>query len=162
MKKIFTLTALLFAAFTAAHAQSTSAASQNVTLNLQNAINISVTSATGTSFTFNDVDKYQNGLVNLNATTVQIKSNRPWTATVKTASTNFSGPANAPLMPSTVLGIRQSGTSTGFGALSTTALTYGSGERGVSSYSLDYSANPGFAYDAGTYTISVVFTATQQ
>lgn len=162
MKKIITLATVFFAGFAAAHAQSTSSTSQTVTLNLQNAINISITSATGTSFTFDDVNKYQNGLVNTNATTVQIKSNRAWTATVKTASASFSGPANAPVMPSTVLGIRQSGTGTGFGALSTTALTYGSGERGVSSFSLDYNANPGFAYDAGTYTISVVYTATQQ
>ncbi len=162
MKKILTLTVILLAGFTAANAQSTSAASQTVTLTLANAINISITSATGTNFTFDDVNKYQNGLTNLNATTVQIKSNRPWTATVKTASASFSGPANAPAMPSTVLGVRQSGTGSAYGYLSTNALTYGTGERGVSSFSLDYTANPGFAYDAGTYTISVVYTATQQ
>ncbi len=161
MKKIL-LAAIIACSGMAAHAQASSSVSQTVTLNLVNAINISITSATGTSFTFDDVNKYQNGLVNNNATTVQIKSNRPWTATVKTATASFSGPAGSPAMPSTVLGIRQTGTNYGFAALSTNALNYGTSERGVSSYSLDYSATPGFAYDAGTYTISVVFTATQQ
>ena len=161
MKKIILSAAIAFSAFIA-HAQSASTASQTVSLNLANAINISITSATGTNFVFDDVNKYQNGLTNLNAATVQIKSNRPWIATVKTATANFSGPANAPVMPASVLGIRQSGTNSAFGYLSTTGFTYGTGDRGISAYSVDYNAAPGFGYDAGTYSISVVFTATQQ
>lgn len=159
MKKLILSAAIILSAFIAS-AQSSSV-SQTVTLNLINAINVSITSATGTNFTFDDVNKYQNGLTNLNATTVQVKSNRPYIATVKTATANFSGPANAPVMPASVLGIRESGTNTGFGYLSTTGFTYGAGDRGVNSYSVDYNAVPGFEYNAGTYTISVVFTATQ-
>ncbi|MBE7173524.1 MAG: hypothetical protein INR73_23330 [Williamsia sp.] len=161
MKKLFLSAVIGLSAFVA-HAQTSSSVSQTVTLTLVNAINISITSATGTNFTFDDVSKYQNGLTNLNAATVQIKSNRPWIATVKTATANFAGPANSPAMPASVLGIRQSGTNSAFGYLSTTGFTYGTGDRGTSSYSVDYNAVPGFNYDAGTYTISVVFTATQQ
>ena len=161
MKKIFLSATIVLSVFVA-HAQSSSSVSQTVTLNLVNVINVSITSSTGTSFVFDDVNKYQNGLTNLNAATVQVKSNRPWIATVKTATANFSGPANAPVMPASVLGIRESGTNTGFGYLSTAGFTYGTGDRGVNSYSVDYNAVPGFGYDAGTYTISVVFTATQQ
>ena len=161
MKRIVLLIMVAFCSV-AVHAQATSSTSQTVTLLLKDAISISISSATGTSFQFDDVNKYQNGLTNLNASTVLIKSNRPWNATIKSATATFAGPAGSPAMPSTVLGIRQSGTNTGFGQLSTTPLTYGAGDRGVYSYSVDYNANPGFAYDAGTYTISVVFTVTQQ
>ena len=162
MKKIITLTVILFAAFTAANAQSTSSASQTVTLTLQNAINISVSSATGTSFTFSDVNEYQNGLTNSNASTFQVKSNRPWAVTVKAAAATFTGPAApATQMPSTVLGVRLNGGSS-FSSLSTTAASLTSGSRGASSFSVDYNANPSFSYDAGTYSLSVVYTATQQ
>lgn len=160
MKKIILSAAIAFSAIFV-HAQSSSSVSQTVTLNLVNAINVSVTSATGGNFVFDDVDKYQNGLTNLNAATVQIKSNRPWLGSVKTATANFSGPANAPVMPASVLGIRQSGTNSAFGYLSTAGFIYGTGDRGVNSYNVDYNAVPGFGYDAGTYSISVVFTATQ-
>ena len=162
MKKIITLATILFAGFTAANAQSTSTASQTVTLNLQNAINISISSATGTNFSFSDVAEYQNGLTNANASTLQVKSNRPWAVTVKAAAANFSGPAlPATQMPSNVLGVKLNGGST-FSALSTAATALTSGSRGSSSFSIDYNANPGFNYDAGTYSLSVVYTATQQ
>ena len=162
MKKILTLTVVLFAAFTAANAQSTSTASQTVSLTLQNAINISISSATGTSFTFDDVSEYQNGMTNTNASTFLVKSNRPWAVTVKSAAATFTGPASpATQMPSSVLGVRMNGGST-FSALSTTAASLTTGARGSSSFNVDYNANPGFAYDAGSYTLSVVYTATQQ
>ena len=162
MKKIITLATILFAGFTAAHAQTTSTASQTVTLNLQNAIDISITSATGTAFTFDDVAKYGTGLTNPNASSFQVKSNRPWAVTVKAAAANFSGPAlPATQMPASVLGVKLNGGST-FGALSTTAAALTSGARGSSSFSIDYNANPGYNYDAGTYSLSVIYTATQQ
>ena len=162
MKKILTLAVVFFAAFSAANAQSTSTASQTVTLNLQNAINISISSATGTSFLFDEVTEYQNGLTNTNASTLQVKSNRPWAVTVKAAAATFSGPVlPATQMPSTVLGVRLNGGST-FSSLSTTTASLTSGTRGSSQFSIDYNANPGFSYDAGTYNLSVVYTATQQ
>ena len=190
MKKIITLTTILFAGFTAANAQAvatssqtastsvqstsadaqtvavdaqaTSSASQNVSLTLQNAINISITSATGTNFTFDDVTKYQSGLTNTSASAFLVKSNRPWAVTVKAAAATFSGPAApATQMPSSVLGVRLNGGSA-FGSLSTTAAALTSGTRGSSTFSIDYNANPGYSYDAGTYNLSVVYTATQQ
>ncbi|MBE7172875.1 MAG: hypothetical protein INR73_20025, partial [Williamsia sp.] len=66
MKKILTLVVVLFAAFTAANAQSTATASQTVSLTLQNAIDITISSATGTNFLFDDVAKYGSGLTNTN------------------------------------------------------------------------------------------------
>ncbi len=162
MKKILVLAVILLAGFTAVNAQSASTASQTLTLTLQNAINISITSATGTSFLFDDVSEYQNGQSNANASTFLVKSNRPWAVTVKAASALFSGPAApAAQMPASVLGVKLNGGSS-FTALSTTGASLTTGARGSSSFNIDYNANPGFAYDAGTYTMSVVYTATQQ
>lgn len=162
MKKITLIAAALIAGITATKAQSTANASQTVTLNLSNSIDIAFTAATGTSFTFANTSDYQNGLSNVNASTLQVKSNRPWAVTVGSASANFSGPASpSPAMPASVLGVRLNGGSS-YGALSTTAASLTSGARGTSSFSVDYNANPGFSYDAGTYTLSVVYTATQQ
>ncbi|MBE7172636.1 MAG: hypothetical protein INR73_18800, partial [Williamsia sp.] len=114
------------------------------------------------NFLFDDVAKYGSGLTNTNASTLQVKSNRPWAVTVKAAAATFSGPAApATQMPSTVLGVRLNGGSS-FSSLSTTTASLTSGARGTSSFNIDYNANPGYSYDAGTYSLSVVYTATQQ
>ncbi|HEX6427287.1 MAG TPA: hypothetical protein VF008_06355 [Niastella sp.] len=162
MKKVTLIAAAIFAGITVTKAQSSATASQTVTLTLQNSIDIAFTAATGTNFTFANVTDYQNGLSNLNASSLQVKSNRPWAVTVGSASANFNGPAApSPAMPSSVLGVRLNGGSS-YEALSTSEQSLTSGARGMSSFSVDYNANPGFSYDAGTYTLSVVYTATQQ
>lgn len=162
MKKAILLNAILVLAFVATQAQSSANASQTVTLTLQNSIDISFTAATGTQFTFANTSDYQSGLTNNNAATLSVKSNRPWAVTVASATANFNGPAApSPAMPASVLGVRLNGGSS-FNALSTTAASLTSGARGTSSFNVDYNANPGFSYDAGTYTVSVVYTATQQ
>lgn len=120
------------------------------------------TAAAGTTLTFDAADDYANGIANTTASTFQVKSNRPWAVTVKAAAANFTGPATpSPAMPSAVLGVRLS-TATAYSALSTTAVALTSGLRGDNNFSVDYKATPGFVYDAGTYTLSVVYTATQQ
>lgn len=162
MKKITLIAVALLASIITVHAQSSATASQVVTLTLKNSIDIEITAATGTDFTFSATSDYQNGLTNTNASSLRVKSNRPWAVTVASATANFSGPAApSPAMPSTVLGVRLNGGSS-FTALSTTEKSLTSGARGIENFSIDYNANPGFAYDAGTYTISVVYTATQQ
>jgi len=158
MKKIILSAVILLAGFSAINAQTVS---QNVNLTLTNALTISITAATGTAFTFDDVNKYQSGLTNNTASSFEVKSNRPWNVTVKAATANFSGPvAPATQMPSTVLGVRLTTGST-FSALTTAAAALHSGARGSNSFSIDYNATPGFNYDAGTYSLSVVYTATQ-
>jgi hypothetical protein len=161
MKQIL-LFAAMIVAFSYTNAQTTGTSNQTVSLTLKNAISLNITSATGTTLTFDVSDDYLNGIANANASTFQVKSNRPWAITVKAAAANFSGPA-APsaTMPSSVLGVRLNGGST-YTSLSTTAASFTSGARGDNSFSVDYKATPGFAYDAGTYTLSVVYTATQQ
>jgi hypothetical protein len=162
MKKIFIYCAIFFTGYGAAHAQTTTTASQTITLTLQNVIDISITASTGVTFNFDNISEYQNGMTNSNASTFSVKSNRSWNVTVKTASANFTGPASpAPVMPSSKLGVRVNGISA-FAYLTTSVAALTSGVRGINTFNIDYNAIPGFDYDAGTYTISVVYTATQQ
>lgn len=163
MKKII-LSTLAIAAFAYSQAQTTTAsASQTVTLNLQNQITIGVVNgtATGTAFTFANTANYASGLTNTAASQFQVQSNRPWAVTVASSTASFSSSA-ATVMPSSVLGVRLNGQTTAFTPMSTTAAAFTNGSRGSSNFTVDYNANPGFAYDAGTYTLSVVYTATQQ
>lgn len=163
MKNLLLTIAILFTGLISVNAQTTTATlSQTVTLILKNCITIDIASATGTNFSFDNTDNYANGEINTNAATFQVKSNRPWAVTVNTTTANFNGPA-APTatMPSSILGVRVNGGSD-FSSLSTTATSLTSGGRGVGSFSVDYKAAPGFVYDAGSYTINVVYTATQQ
>jgi hypothetical protein len=160
MKKILLSIAALFIGMISLNAQTTTATvSQTVTLILKNCISINLTSATGTSFSFDNTDNYLNGETNATASTFEVKSNRPWAVTVKTTTANFSGPSAA--MPASVLGVRLNGAAS-FAPLSTAATALTSGGRGIASFAVDYKATPGFTYDAGTYTISIVYTATQQ
>lgn len=161
MKQIV-LFAAMIVAFSFANAQTSGTSNQTVSLTLKNAISLNITSATGTTLTFDVSDDYLNGIANSNASTFQVKSNRPWAVTVKAAAANFSGPAGpSATMPASVLGVRLNGGST-YTPLSTNAASFTSGARGDNNFSVDYKATPGFAYDAGTYTLSVVYTATQQ
>lgn len=164
MKKII-LSLLTIAAFTYSQAQTTTAsAAQTVTLNLQNQIDIAVVpgSATGTSFTFAATSDYASGLTNSNASSFQVRSNKAWAVSVASAAASFNGPTGN-TMPSTALGVKlNGGSASSFTQLGTTAQAFTSGARGTNTFSVDYNANPGFAYDAGTYTLSVVYTATQQ
>ena len=160
MKQLFVLSSILFSSYFV-NAQATGSSSQTVNLTLKNAISLTITAATGTTFTFDGSDDYLNGMSNTTASTFQVKSNRPWAVTVKAAAASFSGPAApAATMPASVLGVRLTGGST-FTTLSTTAAALTTGSRGDASFSVDYKASPGFLYDAGTYTLSVVYTATQ-
>lgn len=161
MKKVIIAIASFVVFTSATNAQTTTAnTTQTVTLNLQNQIDLSINSATGTSFTFASTGDYASGLTNTGASVFQVRSNRPWAVTVKAAAATFSGPTgNA--MPADKLGIRLTGGTT-FTQLATTNASLTTGARGTQSFTVDYRANPGFDYDAGTYTLGVVYTATQQ
>lgn len=161
MKKFILSIAIVFTAIFANAQTSTATATQTVTLILKNCISINLTSATGNNFSFDNTDNYAAGITNDNASTFEVKSNRPWAVTVATATANFNGPVASPVMPSTTLGVRLNGGSN-FASLTTTAAPVSNGGRGIASFNVDYKATPGYTYDAGTYTISVVYTATQQ
>ena len=183
MKKIVIIAAAFLGFASAANAQSTSAtATQQVNLNLTNAIAITFTgsgTSTGTavSLPFTTVSDYSTGVTSA-AQQLKVQSNKNFTVTVNTNAANFSYTGSttpAPSMPvNGVLGIEVTANSTGgtiatpfsssaYSTLTSTAqnlisnATYG----GNQTFSVQYQATPGFAYPAGTYTTSVVYTATQ-
>ena len=181
MKKIIIAT-VFSAASVVANAQTaaSSTATQQVNLSLTNAIAITFTgsgTATGAAVTlpFTTVSDYTNGVTSA-AQALKVQSNKNFSITVNTNSATFSYTGStfpAPSMPVSALNVKVTANGTGgtiagtFGSaytdLSATAQnlitngTYG----GNQTFSVQYQATPGFAYPAGTYTTSVVYTATQ-
>lgn len=158
-------------------------ASQSVRLSLSNAIEITFTgnnSATGADVTmpFTTVNNYANG-VESGAQELKIRSNKNFNVQVKASNDKFTyngSTTPAPQIPvSGVLGVKVTANGTGgsiatpFSAGSYATITntnqnlIADGARGGNqTFSVQYKATPGFAYPAGTYSVNVVYTATQQ
>jgi hypothetical protein len=183
MKKVFAIAALISASFATNAQNASSSATQTVNLNLSNAIEITFTgnnSATGAAvnLAFNTVNDYANGVTS-SEQGLKVRSNKNFTVAVKTNAANFTYTGTtspAPVMPiAGVLGVMVSANGTGgtiatpysattYADLSSTAknlITNGS-KGGNQTFAVKYEATPGFAYPAGTYTVDVVYTATQQ
>jgi hypothetical protein len=186
MKRII-LAAAAIIGFTAAHAQTvnsnnaSASAQQTVQLQLSNALEITFTgnsSATGATVTlpFTSTNDYANG-VESTTQQLRVRSNKNFNVTVKTNAATFTvnngTTTTASTMPASVLDVKVTANGTGgaiagnfanYTDLSNTAAnlitngTYG----GNQTFSVQYKAQPGFAYPAGTYAIDVVYTATQQ
>lgn len=181
MKKIIAIIITLFiSAYTAGAQTATSvAASQQVNMNLTDAIAITFVNsgtATGNAVTmsFKTVRNYSSGI---SSATQQFKvqSNKNFIISVNTNAANFSYIGTempAPVMPVNTLTMKVTANATGgsivspfnnFGSMSSSSQdvinngSYG----GNQTFSVKYKATPGFSYPAGTYTTTVVFTATQ-
>ena len=186
MKKLIAIAAFATLGFTANaqnQANQSSSASQNVNLVLSNAIEITFTgngSATGAdvNIPFTTVNDYANG-VESDAQELKVRSNKNFSVAVKANATNFSYTGNtspAPTMPvSGVLGIKVTANGTGgsianpfsnsaYATLSSSDqdLITTADRGGNQTFSVKYKATPGFAYPAGTYSVDVVYTATQE
>jgi hypothetical protein len=180
MKKVIAITSIVLAGFAAKAQNASSTATQTVNLNLSNAIELTfVGSGTATgaavNLAFTTVNDYANGVTSA-AQQLKVRSNKAFGVTVKSNNANFtySGSTTpAPVMPvNGILAAKVSANTTGgtiagtfssYTDLTTTAAnmisngTYG----GNQLFSVMYEATPGFAYPAGTYTVDVVYTATQ-
>lgn len=186
MKRIIAIAALATLGFSAnaqTQTNQSSSASQSVQLTMSNAIEITFTgssSATGAdvSIPFTTVNDYANG-VESGAQELKVRSNKNFSVAVKASSDKFSYAGTtspAPSMPvSGVLGVLVSSNNTGgtiatpFSATGYSTLTkdnqnlISAGSRGGNqTFAVKYKATPGFAYPAGTYSVDVVYTATQQ
>ena len=181
MKKVIAIIALAVTGF-AAKAQVASTATQTVNLNLSNAIELTFTGSTtatgaAVNLAFNTVNDYANGVSSSNQE-LKVRSNKKFGVTVKTNNANFSYTGTttpAPVMPvSGVLDLRVPANGTGgtiaspfsataYADLSATAqnLLSNCNNGGNQTFSVMYNATPGFTYPAGTYTVDVVYTATQ-
>ncbi len=182
MRKIL-LTAALLASATVMHAQSGSnSASQTVTMTTGNSIELKFTassSATGNTVTmpFSSVTDYTNGVISADQQ-ISVMSNKNFNVSVKSSSTNFTYAGSAtptPTMPvSGVLGLMVSANSTGgsiaspFSSSSYSTITSANqnfitnGTLGSAQlFSVKYKGTPGFNYPGGSYTVDIVYTATQ-
>ena len=184
MKKIIIVAAAFLGLAYSSNAQNASAtASQSVSLDLTNAIAITFTGSgtnTGGAVTlpFSTVSDYANGVTST-AQQLKVQSNLAFDVAVKANATNFTYSGSyttGTTMPvSGVLKLMVTANSTGgsiaspFSGTAYSTLTatdqnlitngtYGSNQL----FSIQYKAEPGFTYPAGTYTTSVVYTATQQ
>lgn len=183
MKKIIVFSAILISIATFANAQNnaSSTAQQTVQLQLSNALEITFTgnnSATGSTVTmpFTSANDYANG-VESQAQQLRVRSNKNFNVAVKTLTNNFSvtnnGNTTSSSMPASVLDVKVSANGTGgniagsfsnytdLSASSKNLITNGS-YGANQTFSVQYKAQPGFDYPAGTYAIDVVYTATQQ
>ena len=185
MKKLLSIAALSFGIATAAQAQTTSAPSSNATqqvqLSLSDALELSFVGSgnTGTtvSLPFTTVAHYSSGVQSAPQDLV-VKSNKKFSVSVKTSAATFSYAGSATSgtnMPvNGVLGISVNANSTGgsvaapFSTSTYSSLTAAdqtlisnANNGGNQTFSIKYEAKPSFAYPAGTYTVDVVYTATQ-
>jgi len=162
MKKLLFTIITILGLFTIANAQTSAAANHNATLTLSNAIEISFTSGgSGVSMAFSSADHYNNGVEAASAATIRVRSNKAYNVTVKSGAANFTSTAATTMPVSGVLHVKESNQSN-FTALTNQDQNLLTNiNRGVNSFDVSYKATPGFNYDAGTYTVSVIYTATQ-
>jgi len=183
MKKVLTIAAITIVGFSAKAQTPSSAAQQQVKLTLSNAIELTFTGnnsnkGADVNLAFNTVNDYANGVESA-AQQLKVRSNRKFDVSVKTSSANFTyaGSVNpAPSMPvSGVLGLKVAANGTGgtiaspFSATAYNGLSNSDAKLisnglngGNQTFSIAYEATPGFTYPAGTYTVDVIYTATQQ
>lgn len=174
MKKLFFIAILLAAATGSSFAQIGSGASQSTNLQLADAIELNLLTSSSVAMEFNTVNDYANGIES-DEHTFQVKSNKHFIVRVKVQSSKFTyvgSSSNPNMSTSSVLKFKVTANNTG-GTLSSGYTNYKafstSGAKvinngtpgGNNTFSVKYKATPGFTYPAGTYTVDVVYTATQ-
>jgi hypothetical protein len=161
-KSILTSLALIAFAFVA-KAQSVS---HTVTITIPTVMDVrfNASGPNNTTFTFTNGAEIEAGIENLNASGLQVRSNKNWKLSVKAQQANFTPSVTvATDMPASVLSVKRGAGS--YLTLTTTdqELTTGNkGGFGLNSFNVDYKAAPTFDYEPATYTIPVVYTVAAQ
>jgi hypothetical protein len=155
------------------HAQSTQpAATQQVSMSLGNVIEIKLHSNT-ISLPFTTVNDYANGVTS-SEQQILVSSNKNFNVRVKSRKSRFgyAGNEKDPKMPLSVLKVKVASNQTN-GQISSGHTNYTSlstsGKNVITNatagenknFSVEYQAKPGFAYPAGTYSVDIIYTATQ-
>lgn len=163
MKKLG-LSALLAIGFYATGiCQATTNTNHNVVLSLTNSIELSFTAGgTGVTLSFANATDYTNGVTANNAGTLSVKSNKPYSVTVKAGAANFTSTSATTMPVNNVLYVKEANQSSYVNLTAADQNLLTAQARGNATFDVSYKATPGFAYDAGTYTANVVYTATQQ
>jgi len=163
MKKLLTAVLFLVATVAIVNAQSvgTATGAQPLSVVINNVFDMNLANTTTRSFSFNNITDYDNGIEVLNANTLNYKTNKAWKVSVKALNANFTDGAATTPMPSNVIQVRKNGT-TSYVAISAADQDLTTGARGNSNFNIDYKANPGFGYEAGTYAVTLQYTITNQ
>jgi hypothetical protein len=139
----------------------------NSAVSIQSVMALSITNNASPAITFTNT-QYGNGYTISNFNTFDIKSNLPWKLSVSAATPNFSasGTYASSNMPASVVGVVKSGQSP-FIQLSSTDQVLATGNRGNTSslgnsFNMDFTANPGYNYGPGIYSLTIVYTLTAQ
>jgi hypothetical protein len=162
MKKIIFVIALLLAYSQSVQAQLTTK-THTVTLSINNILELDFDNTTQVlGFTFANAADFESGKTNLSAAGLRVRSNKPWTVSVKANTANFAttsgGDGN---VLSSTLSVRKNGGTSAI-ALSTTDQALATGDRGgfgANTFQIDYIANPGYVTPA-TYSLGITFTVT--
>lgn len=156
-----------------------STAAQTAALKMSNAIDISFTS-TGNeegdivTLAFNDVNDYANG-VESDQVQLKVRSNKKFHVWAKAKSSRFSynGTSSDPKMNVNKLKIRVVSNSTGGSVPSSVNNKYANMSKsnkklinngtpgGDNTFAVQYKADPGYSFPAGTYSVDIVYTTTQ-
>jgi hypothetical protein len=162
MKKILTI--FIFGLFINLKIQAqTTTKTHTVTLSINNILELDFDNTTqNLGFTFATATDFESGKTNLSAAGLRVRSNKPWTVSVKANTTNFAATAGGDAnVAASTLTVRKNGTTTNV-PLSATDQTLATGARGgfgTNTFLIDYIANPGYISPA-TYTLGITFTVT--
>lgn len=183
MKKILLFIAVLTVSKTAAVAQSNeqSTATQSAKLEMSNAIDITFNSnGSGegdiVSLAFEDVNDYANG-VESNPIELKVRSNKKFEVTVNAGSNRFTytgSNGTDPKMNVNNLEIKVVSNNTGGDVPNNVNNKYKKMKKGSTklikdgtaggnnTFAVQYKADPGYEFPAGTYSIDIIYTATQK
>jgi hypothetical protein len=144
-------------------AQSVSSnASHNVTLSLNNVIELVFTSgASGVTMNFTIADHFQNGVFVNNASQIRVRSNKTYNVAVKSANINFTSTSSTIMPVSNVLWVKESNQTSYVNMSNVDQNILSNQSRGSNTFDVSYKATPGFNYNDGTYIANVIYTATQ-
>ena len=145
-----------------AHGQVTTK-THTVTYTINNILELDFDNTTqNLNFTFATANDFENGKTNASAAGLKVRSNKPWTVSVKANTANFAastgGDAN---VSANKLSVKKTG-SAAFLPLTTTDQSLATGAKGgfgVNTFQVDYFANPGYISPA-SYTLGVTYTVT--
>jgi hypothetical protein len=134
-----------------------------ISVTVQNITALTLTQNTLPNFTFATPSQFTSGISLDNASTFTIKCNKPWVFTASSNTSNFLNSGSySTTMPASILNLKVGTIQV---PLSTTLQQLNAGTstpKTGTSFDMSYTANVGYTYGPGDYTITVTYTLTAQ
>ena len=136
-------------------------------VSISTVLGMTMTAGTSYNINFSTASQIASGITVSNMNNFQVKSNMPWYLSVAAATPYFTGTGtySSNNMPASIISVGVTGQTAVI--LSTTNQTLLLGNRGSytatgNTFSTNYTANPGFNYGPGNYSITINYTLTYQ